>query len=165
MNVTTVMVSLRNRRLGGGSSRNSRAHFTVAYISMGGPGYRGWYSDSLRTVRFGVRTPLGQKDFLFWMPMKTGPGANPDSCMLGTVAVYAGGGGRGVLLTTHCQLAPRLRMRGLYPCSTSLRRPLPSYTSFCHWCPSFSLGGQADVNKYKQILSAVTISVEHILLI
>jgi len=115
MNVTTVMISLRNRRLGGGSSRNSRAHFTVAYISMGGPGYRGWYTDSLRTVRFGVRTPMGQRDFLFWMPMKTGPGANPDSCILGNGAVYAGGGGQGVLLTTHCHLEPRLRMRRSVP--------------------------------------------------
>jgi len=49
------------------------------------------------------------------MLMKTGPITNPDSCILGAGAVYAGGGSQGVLLTTHCHLAPRLRIRRSVP--------------------------------------------------
>ena len=152
------MVSLRNRRLGGDSSRNGRAHFTVACISMGRSGYRGWYSDSLRTVRFGVRTPVVQRDFLSLVPVNTGPGANLASCILGIGAVYAGGSGWGVVLTTHCHLAPRLRISRSVPL---LHLPEETFT-FMYVLLSlmpfiFCWRTHGVANEYEQILSAVTI--------
>jgi hypothetical protein len=57
--------------------------------------------------------------------MKTGPGANPASCILGAAAMFSRGSGRGVLLTTQCHLAPRLRMSRSVPL---LRLPEETFT-------------------------------------
>jgi len=39
------------------------------------PGHRSRYSDSLRTVRSGIQTPMRTRDFLFSTPFKTSYGA------------------------------------------------------------------------------------------
>jgi hypothetical protein len=64
------------------------------------------YRYSLRRVRFGDRIPVGAR---FPAPVQTGPGANPDSYKMGTESLFQGKRGRGVALTTHPHLVPRLK--------------------------------------------------------
>jgi len=48
----------------------------------------------------------------FPAPVQTGPGAHPASCTMGTES-FPGVNGRGVVLTTHPHLAPRLKKDSL----------------------------------------------------
>jgi hypothetical protein len=74
------------------------------------------YSDSLRAVRYGVRTLLETRSFIFSLPFPIGPGAGSAFSTMSTVY-------RGVAFITHPYLAPRLRMSGAIPL-------LPFYASY-----------------------------------
>ena len=52
------------------------------------------------------KTPVGAR---FSAPVQTGLGAHPASCTMGTGSLFRGLSGRGVALTTHHRLAPRLK--------------------------------------------------------
>jgi hypothetical protein len=57
----------------------------------------------------GVRSPAGAKDFSSNLCVQTGSGAHPASCTKGTGGPFPGvKRGRGVMLTTHPHLVPRL---------------------------------------------------------
>ena len=45
----------------------------------------------------------------FSAPVQTGPGAHPASFAIGVWSLYRGRSGRGVVLTTHPHLEPRLK--------------------------------------------------------
>jgi len=60
----------------------------------------------LRAGRSGVRTPVGTK---FSLSVQYGPEAHPASCTRGTGSLLRGLCSRGVALTTHLRLAPRLK--------------------------------------------------------
>ena len=64
------------------------------------------YIYSLRIGRSGDRVPVEAR---FSLPSHTGPGAHPASCTMGTRSLCLGLSGRGVALTTHPQVAPRLK--------------------------------------------------------
>jgi hypothetical protein len=65
-----------------------------------------------------VRSPAGAKDFSCTLCVQTGSGANPASCTMSTVGPSPGvKSGRGVTLTTHPYLVPRLRMSRSYTSS------------------------------------------------
>jgi hypothetical protein len=68
------------------------------------------YNDSLRAGRSGVRIPVRAR---FSAPVQTGPGTHPASCTMGTGS-FQGAKRRGVALTTHLHLAPRLRKEWSY---------------------------------------------------
>ena len=72
---------------------------------MCGPGYRGWYGDSLRTGQTGDRNPEGER---FSATVQTDIGAHPASYTMGTGS-FRGvkRPGRGVDHPPH--LAPRLK--------------------------------------------------------
>jgi hypothetical protein len=73
------------------------------------------YSDSLRAVRYGVRTAV-ETGIIFFLSFPTGAGAGPAFSTMDPDY-------RGVALITHPCLAPRLRMSGAIPM-------LPLYTSY-----------------------------------
>jgi hypothetical protein len=69
-----------------------------------------------------VRSPAGAKDFSSSPCVQTGSGAHPASCTMGTGASSPGlKRGRGVTLTTHPHLVPRLSMSRSYTSSPSKR--------------------------------------------
>jgi hypothetical protein len=62
-----------------------------------------------------VRSPTEAEDFPSNLCVQTGSGAHPASCTMGTVAISPGlKHGRGVMLTTHPLLVPRLRKSRSY---------------------------------------------------
>jgi hypothetical protein len=66
----------------------------------------------------GVRSPTEEEDFSSSFCVQTGSGAHPASCTMGTGILSPGvKRGRGVMLTTHPHLVPRLRMSRSYTCS------------------------------------------------
>jgi hypothetical protein len=76
------------------------------------PGYR--LDD--RTIE--VRSPAEPKGFFCSLCVQTVSGAQPASCTVGTGVLFPGlKRGRGVTLTTHPHLAPRLRMSRSYTSS------------------------------------------------
>jgi hypothetical protein len=72
----------------------------------GGPGKRNRYRDSLRAGRRGDRILVRAR---FSAPFQTDPSAHPASCTMGTRSLPLGQSCRGVTLTTHRNLAPRLK--------------------------------------------------------
>jgi hypothetical protein len=70
-------------------------------------------SDWLGAGRFRVRTPVVTR---FSAPVQTGPEDPPVSCSMVT-GFFQGVNGRGVALTTHPNLAPRLKKE--YGCTSS----------------------------------------------
>ena len=68
-----------------------------------GPGSSVGIATELRAGLFGIESPRG-RDF---PPVRTGPGAHPASCKMGTGSFPGVKCGRGVLLTTHPLLVPR----------------------------------------------------------
>ena len=68
-----------------------------------GPGSSVDIATELRAGRTGIESRWGRDV----PPVQTGPGAHPASCITGTGSFLGGGGGRGVLLTTHPLLVPR----------------------------------------------------------
>jgi hypothetical protein len=67
---------------------------------------------------YGVRSQTEAEDFSSTLCVQTGSGAHPASCTVGTVGYSPGvKRGRGVMLTTHPVLVPRLRKSRSYtPC-------------------------------------------------
>jgi len=63
------------------------------------------YSDWLRTGRSGNRVPVAER---FSAPVQTGPDANPAFYTRGT-GYFRGVSGRGVALTTHPHIKPKLK--------------------------------------------------------
>ena len=53
-------------------------------------------------------------------PVQTGPGVHTDSCKIGTGSLPRGTSGRGVALTTHPHLQPRLKKDQSYSFTSSL---------------------------------------------
>ena len=86
-----------------------------------GPRQHSRYSYSLQVGRFGVRAPVGAKNFLFFMSIQTSPGIYPAFCKVGRpIGAFSRAlSGCGVASTNHSNLASRLRMN-------SLTNPLPS---------------------------------------
>ena len=70
------------------------------------PERRSRYSDKLRAGRSGDRTPLGAR---FSAPIQTGPGAHPAPNAMSTGSPSRRWSGRGVALTSHPHLRPRLK--------------------------------------------------------
>jgi hypothetical protein len=69
-----------------------------------------------------VRSSAGAKDFSSSLCVKTGFGAHPASCTVGTGVLSPGLKlGRGVTLTTHPHLMPRSRMSRSYTSSPAKR--------------------------------------------
>jgi len=66
----------------------------------------GRYIESLRAGRSGDRISVWAR---FSAPVETGPGAHPTSYTIGTGSLSRGANGRGLALTTHPHLAPRLK--------------------------------------------------------
>jgi hypothetical protein len=65
-----------------------------------------------------VRSPTEAEDFSSSLCVQTGSGAHPASCPMGTGGSFSGvKRGRGVTLTTHPRLVPRLRMSRSYTSS------------------------------------------------
>jgi hypothetical protein len=78
------------------------------------------YSDWLRTGRPGFDPRQGQNDFSSILCVQTSSGAHPASYPMGTGGPLPGvKRGRGVMLTTHFHLVPRLRMSRSYTSSPS----------------------------------------------
>jgi hypothetical protein len=76
----------------------------------------------------GVRSPTEAGDFSSTLCVQTGSGVHPASCTVGTGGSFPGGkGGRGVMLTTHPLLVPRLRKSRSYT-SCHTHAPLWSVT-------------------------------------
>jgi hypothetical protein len=70
----------------------------------------------------GVRSPTETEDFSSNPCVQTGSGAHQASCTVGTGALSAGvKGGRGVMLTAHPLLVPRLRKSRSYTSSPPKR--------------------------------------------
>jgi hypothetical protein len=68
-----------------------------------------------------VRSPTGAEDFSSIPCVQTGSGAHPASYPMGTGGLYPGAKrGRGVTLTTHPHLVPRLSMSKSYTSSPSM---------------------------------------------
>jgi hypothetical protein len=83
------------------------------------PGQLSQYSDWLRTGTMdwttGVRYPTEAEDFSSCLCVQTGSEARPASYPMGTRSPFPGvKRGRGVTLTTHPHLVPRLRMSRSY---------------------------------------------------
>jgi len=70
-------------------------------------GYLSRYSDCLRAERSGDRIPVGAR---FSSPVQTGPEAHPASCTMGTGSFPGVSCGRGVTLTPHPVLVPKLKI-------------------------------------------------------
>ena len=77
---------------------------TSLIISYNRTGQLSRYSDWLRAGRFGIESQWG-RDF---PPVQKGPGAHPASCKMDNGSFLGVKSGRGVLLTTHPLLVPRL---------------------------------------------------------
>jgi hypothetical protein len=78
----------------------------------------------------GVRSLTEAEDFSSSLCVQTGSGANPASCTFGTGSPFSGvERGRGVMLTAHPHLVPRLSMSR-------------SYTSSPPQAPSWHVAGQ-----------------------
>jgi hypothetical protein len=70
----------------------------------------------------GVRSPTGAEDFSPSLCVQTGCWAHPASCPMGTGVLSPGlKRGRGVMLTTHPHLVPRLSMSRSYTSSPPMR--------------------------------------------
>ena len=67
-------------------------------------------SDLLWAGWSGIRTPVGTRECLLSTPVQYGTGAQPASSAISTGVLSWLKSGRGVSLTTHCQLTPKLRM-------------------------------------------------------
>jgi hypothetical protein len=65
-----------------------------------------WYSSVGIATRYLDRIPLGAR---FSVPFQTGPNNHPSSYVVGTRCLSRGQSGRGVALTIHPHLAPRLK--------------------------------------------------------
>jgi len=79
------------------------------------------YSDWLRTGRPGDRIPVG--GVRFSTRVQTGPGANPASCIMGTVSFPGVKSGRGVTLTPHSLVVPWLWKSRAIPLLPPMGRP------------------------------------------
>jgi hypothetical protein len=60
------------------AARSRTLEYAISHL---GPGWRSWYSDSLRAGRSEDRIPVEAR---FSAPVRTDPGAHPASCTLGT---------------------------------------------------------------------------------
>jgi hypothetical protein len=78
--------------------------FTPSHMPKSGPG-----SSARIVTDYGLDDP-GIESRWGWdfPPIQTSPGAHPGSCTMGTGSFLGVKSGRGVLLTTHPPLAPRL---------------------------------------------------------
>jgi hypothetical protein len=63
----------------------------------------------------GVQFPAGVRDSSVLRNIQTGSGTHPASYIMGTEVPSRGLSGWGMMLTTHFQLAPKLRMNGAIP--------------------------------------------------
>jgi len=77
-------------------------------VAFCGPGYLSRYCDSLRTGRSRVRIAVG---VIISAPVQTGPGVHPASCKMSTGSLSRKERGRGVALSTHPHIPPRLRRK------------------------------------------------------
>jgi hypothetical protein len=77
----------------------------------------------------GVRSPTEAEDFSSSFCIQTGSGAHPVSCTMGTGVLSPGvNRGRGMMLTIHPRLMPRLRMSRSYTSSPSHAPPCSAIT-------------------------------------
>ena len=76
------------------------------FSQLNGPGWLSRYSDSLRAGRSGALIPVVAK---FFVPFQNDPGTHPASCRMGVPSLSREKSERGVALTTHPHLAPRLK--------------------------------------------------------
>ena len=96
--------------------RKTYRYFDYAVLSCTivvgcGPGSSVGIATELRAGRSWIESRWG-RDF---PPVQTGPGAHPASCKMGTGSFPGVNCGRGVLLTTHPHLVPRLwKSRAIY---------------------------------------------------
>ena len=72
------------------------------------------YRNSVRALRFGNRIPAVAR---FSTPVHTGPWTHPASYTTGTSSFPGGEVARGVALTTHPHLVPRLKKEEIYTCT------------------------------------------------
>ena len=92
--------------------------------------------DSLKGGRSVDRIPVGERLFAL---VQTGPGAHPASSTMGIESLSHEQSGRGVALTTHLHLAPRLKKEQRYtlyspsvPSRCVLKWILPYFIFFCN---------------------------------
>jgi hypothetical protein len=95
----------------------------------------------------GVRPRTEAENFSSSLCVQTGSGAHPASCTMCTGGPFPGGKcGRGVKLTTHPHLVPRLRMSRSYTSSPPrrLHGVLPDTFTFYLWPTGVSCGTEID---------------------
>jgi hypothetical protein len=90
----------------------------------------------IRAGRSGVRKPVEENISLFFKNVQTGFGAHPALYSMGTEVLFRGKAVRGVMLTTHLHVAPRLGMSGAIP--LSVYGQFPSYSVRFHFHPGFA---------------------------
>lgn len=86
--------------------------FTLEVITSA---YRSHYKSSQLAGLSLVRIPVGAIICHFSIPVQTDPQIHPAASKLGTQSVWRQKGARGVALTTHPLLVPRLSMSGVIP--------------------------------------------------
>jgi hypothetical protein len=85
-------------------------HFPTFLVPHTGPGYSRCVATHYLLDGPRFRTAIRAVHFLFSVSVQTDPGAHPAFSTMGTGSLSRGLGGRGVALTIHSHLAPRLCM-------------------------------------------------------
>ena len=99
-------------------------------------GYLSRYSDWLRAGRSGDRIPVEAR---FSAPVQTSPGAHPAFCTMGTGSFPRVKSGRGMLLTTHPLLVPRLWKSRAIPLPTLWATTGPVTRTHHTFCLNYSM--------------------------